>query len=265
MDSNLPIESNDQSAIVPTKKRPLEIFYLEDVARSDTFSNVLGDVDKPGWEFGRMTDENEDKNTAIMFWTANMQRSHWCTEVLWYEILAKLEEVAPATTNYQFKVTSVVCGGKTFGLDGGIHTDKDFKFTEEGDGYMTVCFFPNKEWEPEWGGEFQFFGDNGEVIASYYPKPNTALVFDSNIPHRGLAPIRNCNRLRKCLTYKTFVHKQWFLENNPDVKMIDGSIVPGIASSISTPVRTNLNKFETPTTAPVFNDPISTIKKIIKN
>jgi Rps23 Pro-64 3,4-dihydroxylase Tpa1-like proline 4-hydroxylase len=265
MDKPLEIESS-----IPTKsKKPLEIIYLENVARSDTFANVVGDVNMPGWSFGRMTDESEDKNTANLFWQQSMQRSNWCTEVLWYEILVRLEEVAPSTKNYQFKVSSVVCGGKTFGQDGSIHTDKDFEFNEEGDGYMTVCFFPNEEWNAEWGGEFQFFNDTGDVIATYYPKPNTCLVFDSNIPHRGLAPTRHCNRLRKCLTYKTFVHKQWFLENNPDVKMIDGSFVPGLTS---TPTRTNFDqnvdnsmpepKFKEP--VPVENKPFIPKKRIKK-
>jgi hypothetical protein len=251
MENVLTSEINRQDELVVKSKKPLEIIYLENVARPDTFANVVGDVNKPGWEFGRMTDETEDKKTAIMFWTQDMTRSHWCTEVLWYEILAKLEEVAPKTTNYQFKVKSVVCGGKTFGQDGGIHTDVDFQFNDEGDGWMTICFFPNDEWNAEWGGEFQFFSDDGTVIATYYPKPNTCLVFDSNIPHRGLAPIRSCNRLRKCLTYKAFVHKQWFLENNPDVKMIDGSVVPGLTK---TPTRINLDKIVDSTPGEVFKE-----------
>lgn len=209
-------------------KRPLEIFYLDNVARADTWVNVVNDTNSPVWEYGRATDPDEDKETAILFWEANMMRSHWCAEVLWFELLAKLSEVAPQTVNYNFKVTDVVCGGKTYGQDGSIHTDKDFEFNEEGDGFMTVCFFPNEEWNPDWGGEFQFFNDEGDVIATYYPKPNTALVFDSNIPHRGLGPTRKCNKLRKCLTYKTFVHKQWFLETNPDVQIIDGNSLPPI-------------------------------------
>lgn len=205
------------------EKRPLEIFYLENVARNDTLVNVIADTDKAIWEYGRATDPDEDKETATLFWQANMGQSNWCSDVLWYEILNKLAETAPITERYIFKVDEVVCGGKTFGQDGAIHTDKDFQFSPEGDGFMTVCFFPNKEWNPEWGGEFQFFNDAGDVIATYYPKPNTCLVFDSNIPHRGLAPTRKCNKLRKCLTYKTFVHKQWYLDNNPDVKVIDGN------------------------------------------
>ena len=262
MNNELLSNAGQDSVVVKTPKRPLEIIYLENVARSDTFANVLGDVDKPGWLFGRSTDPTKHEETESIFWTQNMQRSSWCTDVLWYEILAKLEEVSPVTANYQFKVKSVDCGGKTFGQDGGVHTDVDFQYNEEGDGWMTICFFPNAEWNPEWGGEFQFFNDVGDVIATYYPKPNTCLVFDSNIPHRGLAPLRSCNKLRKCLTYKTFVHKQWFLENNPDVKMIDGSIVPGLVNT--TPQRTNLNKVEDTGTNLNFADVSTVSKKRIK-
>ena len=208
--------------------RPLEIFYLDNVARPDTFVNVLNDVNNGHWQYGRKTDPDDDNEYATVFWEASMMRSHWCVEVLWYELLIKLAETAPQTQKYNFKITDVVCGGKTFSQDGDIHTDKDFQFNEEGDGFMTVCFFPNEEWNPAWGGEFQFFNDDGDVIATYYPKPNTCLVFDSNIPHRGLAPNKNCNKLRKCLTFKTFVHKQWFLDENPDIKMIDGNNLPAL-------------------------------------
>ena len=96
-----------------------------------------------------------------------------------------------------------------------IHTDKDFIWNDMGDGFMTLCFFPNKEWSPEWGGEFQFFDENGNVIATYYPMPNTCIVFDSDIPHRGLGPSRDCKKLRQYISFKTFVSKRWYLNNDP--------------------------------------------------
>jgi len=34
-------------------------------------------------------------------------------------------------------------------------------------------------------------------------------VFDSNIPHQGFGPNPGSNVLRKFITYKTFVHKNW--------------------------------------------------------
>jgi len=146
-----------------------------------------------------------------VFWQADFSLHHLISEVAFYEIQNKLYETCPETVDYQFKLYHAIAGGKTFGLDGGIHTDKDVDFNDMGDGFMTVCYFPNREWNPEWGGEFQFFDDNGNVIATYYPLPNTCLVFDSNIPHRGLAPTRDCKKLRKYISYKTFVSKKWYL------------------------------------------------------
>jgi hypothetical protein len=193
--------------------RSKEIFYLTDVLRPDTFVNVCAELDKPIWQFGRVTNpEIWDEDTNI-FWMADLSLHHLVSEVAFYEIQHRLNQVAPETSDYQFKVYHAIAGGKTFGLDGGIHTDKDVEFNNMGDGFMTFCFFPNREWNPEWGGEFQFFDDHGNVIATYYPTPNSCLVFDSNIPHRGLAPSRDCKKLRKYISYKTFVSKKWYLKN----------------------------------------------------
>ena len=194
--------------------KPLEIFHLTNVLRSDTFSNVVDLLKKPIWQWGRVTSPDAWDEDTTVFWMADLTLDTLVGETAFYEVLNKLNQVAPETIPYQFKLYSAIAGGKTFGLDGGVHTDKDVEFNDMGDGFMTLCFFPNEEWNPEWGGEFQFFNENGEVIATYYPMPNTCLVFDSNIPHRGLAPSRDCKKLRQYISYKTFVSKRWYLENN---------------------------------------------------
>jgi hypothetical protein len=188
-----------------------EIFYLTNVLRADTFVNVCAELDKPVWQFGRVTNPELWDEDATVFWQSDFSLHHLISEVAFYEIQNKLHEICPETIDYQFKMYHAIAGGKTFGLDGGIHTDKDVDFNDMGDGFMTICYFPNREWNPEWGGEFQFFDDSGNVIATYYPLPNTCLVFDSNIPHRGLGPTRDCKKLRKYISYKTFVSKKWYL------------------------------------------------------
>jgi hypothetical protein len=189
-----------------------EIFYLENVLRNDTFVNIVAELKKPIWQYGRVTNPDVWDEDTTMFWQADLTLYHMVGEQAFYEIINKLNELEPSTKKYQFKLYSAIAGGKTFGLDGGIHTDKEVEFNDMGDGFMTFCFFPNQEWNPEWGGEFQFFDQAGNVIATYYPMPNTCLVFDSNIPHRGLAPNRDCKKLRTYLSFKTFVSKKWYLE-----------------------------------------------------
>jgi hypothetical protein len=188
--------------------RPLEIIFVGNAARQDTYDNVSADLDKDIWSYGVMPPKAtgfEVEDTA-KFWYADFSKNRW-NEVLLQDIIDRLEVVAPHTKEYNFKSLSVQAGGKTFGLDGNIHIDKDFDYNSDGDGYMTICYFPQKEWEAEWGGELQFFDDDGNIIATYYPSPNSCVVFDSNIPHRGLAPTRDCDKLRKFVSFKTFVHK----------------------------------------------------------
>lgn len=193
-------------------KKPAEIFYLTDVLRNDTFTNICAELKKPIWQYGRVTNPDAWDEDTTVFWMADLTLNTLAADTMFYEIINKLNQVSPETAQYQFKMYNIIAGGKTFGLDGGIHTDKDVEFNDMGDGFMTFCFFPNEEWNPEWGGEFQFFNEDGTVIATYYPLPNTCLVFDSNIPHRGLAPNRDCKRLRKYISYKTFVSKRWYLD-----------------------------------------------------
>ena len=194
--------------------KPSEIFYLENVLRQHTFDNIVAELKKPIWQYGRVTNPDLWDEDTTVFWQADLSLNTLVGEQAFYEIIDKLNETDSTTQNYQFKLYSAIAGGKTFGLDGGIHTDKDIGFNNMGDGFMTFCFFPNREWNPEWGGEFQFFDEEGNIIATYYPKPNTCLVFDSNIPHRGLAPSRDCKKLRMYLSFKTFVSKKWYLDQN---------------------------------------------------
>jgi hypothetical protein len=192
--------------------KQLEIFYLKDVLRKDTFANIVGELKKPIWQFGRVTNPDAWDEDPTVFWQADMSLTTLVGDVMFYEIINKLGELDPNTKKYQFKLYSAIAGGKTYGLDGSIHTDKDVEFNDMGDGFMTFCFFPNEEWNSEWGGEFQFFDDTGNVIATYFPEPNTCLIFDSNIPHRGLAPNRDCKKLRQYVSFKTFVSKKWYLD-----------------------------------------------------
>jgi hypothetical protein len=185
-----------------------EIFYLQNVAKPDTFVNIKADLKTDCWKYGVVTINAEGFGIedGSHVWYADMIKNRW-NEVLLQDAIDKLELLAPETKKYNFKSLDAYAVARTFGLDGNIHVDKEFEFSSKGDGYMTFCYFPTDEWQPEWGGELQFFDDEGNVIASYYPKPNTCVVFDSNIPHRGLAPSRDCKVVRKHLTFKVFVNK----------------------------------------------------------
>lgn len=202
------------------ESKKLEIFYIENAVSQDAFANLSSDLDKEVWSYGvpEPTYGWGVEDTKNMWW-CDLIKNRW-HEVVYQNIIDKLETIDPNIKNYIFKIINAQAGGRTFGLDGSIHIDHDFKFNNDGDGFMTFCWFPNKEWEPEWGGELQFFDENGNIIASYLPMPNTCIVFDSNIPHRGLAPTRDCDKLRKYVSIKVQVHKMWNTTTSVEFKDI---------------------------------------------
>jgi hypothetical protein len=190
-------------------KKVKEIYYLQNVAAIDVAGNLASEMDKEIWQYGVMTPTYgwtiEDPKPM---WWCDFVKNRW-HEALYRNIIDCLEQINPVTKNYIFKMINAQAGGRTYGIDGSIHIDHDFEFNQDGDGFMTFLYFAHTEWEAEWGGEVQFFGDNGEIIASYTPMPNTCIVFDSNIPHRGLAPVRDCTKLRKHVSIKVQAHKMW--------------------------------------------------------
>lgn len=186
---------------------PKEIFYIQNAANQDAFANMSSDLDQQVWRYGVLKPSEgwDIEDPKPIFWS-DFIGNRW-HDAVFQSVVDKLEEIDPNTKNYIFKMFNAQAGGRVQGMEGSIHVDHNFEFSNGGDGFMTFCYFPNKEWEPEWGGELQFYGDNGEIIASYLPMPNTCIVFDSNIPHRGLAPTKECPVLRKHVSMKVQVHK----------------------------------------------------------
>jgi len=90
--------------------------------------------------------------------------------------------------------------GHTYGSDGTLHTDTGLANT-----YTTV-YYPHEEWEPNWGGETVFFDRaRSDILASVFPRPNRAVIFDGRIPHVARGVSRTCPVLRVTLMFKTDV------------------------------------------------------------
>jgi hypothetical protein len=187
-------------------KKPLEIILIHDAGQQDTWVNLQSDLDGEIWKFGVPTPTyGWDVEDTRNLWWSDMIKNRW-HETLFQDIQDKMDEIAPHTKNYIFKLINAQAGGRTHGLDGSIHVDHEFQFNENGDGFMTFCYFPHTEWDPQWGGDIQFFDpETGQIIATFAPMPNTCIAFDSNIPHRGYAPTKECSQLRKYISIKTQV------------------------------------------------------------
>ena len=66
---------------------------------------------------------------------------------------------------------------------------------------LAFCYYVNKEWNPEWGG--QLMARFGEDWFGYDPRPGRVIFFKGNIWHHGSPPNKKYRGLRASLVYKT--------------------------------------------------------------
>ena len=88
----------------------------------------------------------------------------------------------------EFKLENSYINSLVFGDITRIHTDND-------DNNVTVLYYINDKWDPEWGGETIYYKDN-EPEVSILPKKGRIVLADSRIPHAGRSPTRMCYKTR---------------------------------------------------------------------
>tara|TARA_R110000803_G_scaffold56812_1_gene114241 strand:- start:1133 stop:1702 length:570 start_codon:yes stop_codon:yes gene_type:complete len=98
-----------------------------------------------------------------------------------------------------FNLEGIMLNGQSLGQNGTTHIDNYYN-----DGYRTLMVFINHKWQKEWGGEFQLLEEidnNSKIIKTIEYIPGRIIIFDGNIPHRGLSPIEPYI-LRKSLIFR---------------------------------------------------------------
>ena len=85
----------------------------------------------------------------------------------------------------------------TYGDDYYIHRD-----TPVNTRHVTLLYYVNLHWEPEWGGETIFYDENYDAQVVVSPRPGRLIVSRSSILHRGTVPTRSCYEQRLTLAYK---------------------------------------------------------------
>jgi SM-20-related protein len=68
--------------------------------------------------------------------------------------------------------------------------------------HVTVLYYANLEWQPDWGGETIFYNDNEDAEVVVSPKPGRLVVARGAILHRGTVPTRACYEERYTIAYK---------------------------------------------------------------
>ena len=128
------------------------------------------------------------------FWGVNMPQNQLPEKIkMLYDFL--LNDVI----KQPYKLKEAQINGQSLGQNGTVHIDNPIN-----SGERTLMVFINFKWQKEWGGDFQLleeYNNNSKILKNIEYIPGRIILFDGNIPHRGLAPIEPYI-VRKSLVYR---------------------------------------------------------------
>lgn len=101
--------------------------------------------------------------------------------------------------NKRIETIKVYANGNTHGQCG--HPHVDVLETAEGE-YYTLVYYHHKNWRPEYGGHLILMESGGKIIENIFPKSNSAVLFNSKLPHCPLEPTVHCKHMRISIAYK---------------------------------------------------------------
>ena len=99
---------------------------------------------------------------------------------------------------YKATVHMVYMLGHTHGMEQQTHTD---------DGDLTMIYYPDLNWKPEWGGGTMVYNDPTQNIIDDHVtyKGNRLVVFDAWRKHQGQPISKQCHELRKIIVFKCYI------------------------------------------------------------
>jgi SM-20-related protein len=160
--------------------RPDFVAMVHEIAKRLTF--VLSDFDTV-------------ETRHILHWRHNFARETLDT----HPVLKTWREQVEATTAELFPdakgaLKEVYCNNHGYGDHQHAHTDADSG--------ITVLYYANAEWQPDWQGETMLFERSQDAHHAVAPLPGRLLIFPANMLHRGGTPSRTCIERRFVLVAK---------------------------------------------------------------
>jgi SM-20-related protein len=150
-------------------------------------------IHQPVYKFGQKSNAGDD----FGFWIANIddetRNSVPALRALW-------QTVERSITRQSCAMERMYVNAYSYGDCPTVHVDN------AREGYFTVLYYANFEWNHNWSGETVFYNDEkNEIIRAVFPKPGRIVVFDSRIPHVAREPNRICPVVRYTIAMKLYL------------------------------------------------------------
>jgi SM-20-related protein len=101
--------------------------------------------------------------------------------------------------NKRIETLRIYANGNTCGQSGITHSDVSRDTPGE---YYSLVYYMHEDWKPEYGGHLIIMDMNGKILENIFPKSNSAVLFNSKMPHCPLQPTVHCHKMRISIAYK---------------------------------------------------------------
>ena len=184
----------------------LENFKIWDDLLDEKFLMEIDDESNYySWDFGNTSGNNSwpyGNKGGHRFWGCSLFRRissdkiiNNCPDQIYNLYLHLTQNII----KQNFQLEQISLNAQSLGQDGSTHIDN-----LPNNNFYTLMVFITSKWEESWGGNFQLLKSQDsppEIVKSITYKPGRIVLFDSGIPHRGLAPIVP-KVLRKSLVFR---------------------------------------------------------------
>jgi Rps23 Pro-64 3,4-dihydroxylase Tpa1-like proline 4-hydroxylase len=172
-----------------------QIYQWNEFLTQEEIELVDSEMSKGSWKFGhKETNSNPEVRT---FWGMDLKFSEQL-EVLFR---SKMQIFLGKTISSNM----LYANGQAHSQAAWVHFDVDP--SKEGN-YSTLIYYVHKKWRPEYGGHLVILDGNTikneepTVIASIFPKSNSAVLIDAKLYHMALDPSVYCKEQRVSIAYK---------------------------------------------------------------
>jgi hypothetical protein len=174
-----------------------QIYYWDDLLTQEDYVSAWFEVQQFQWQLDGFSDRPFD-SVQRTFWFKQLEGAGWLRSLL----KRKVEQIL----NQKITTLRLYANGQSHSQSGWIHRDQDLN--EKGN-FGTLVYFIHPEWKPIYGGHLILIDETEtKVTNSFFPKTNSAVLFDSKLNHMGLEPSVYCTaqRISVALKFKLTEH-----------------------------------------------------------
>jgi hypothetical protein len=168
------------------------VYYWDNLLTKEEYNLLMIEFEKYDWKFDQSSSSRNSNGRT--FWFKDISESEYCMSLF----STKIQEILKV----DIRPERLYGNGQAHGQCSDIHQDVMCGPEIKGN-WGTLVYFAHTNWYPIYGGHLILTDpDHTTVTNSFFPKTNSAVLFNSRQHHAGLEPTVHCKTQRLSIAFK---------------------------------------------------------------